>query len=993
MKPLKKIVLCLLFLLFGAMSCVAKVKINEVMPCNLSTIMETDNYNFSGYIEFSNEGGNDVNLKGYTLVHYKKGTNKTTEKWSWKINSDFKVRANSFSLLWTDETELQNHVPYKLDADGGYLLLKKDAALIDSFAYGKQGPHISFGLKGGVAGYMIPSPGAENFSAFVKNVRCQAPVFSEKGGLKNKKFEISLSCPTSGATIYYTTDGSEPNTNSTVYASAIPIRKNTNVRAVAYADGLLPSVIETNSYVYQESEHATCGNMNLPIVSITVDRRFLYDDSIGMYVVGKNGIPGEKRCISTKANYNRDWKRPVNFEFFVNGDQVLSQEVEAAVEGGCSRGNSVKSLSIKASKKTGSNELGYHFFQIKPDMTHQTVYVRNGGTANTYVKFRDGLMHTLAIPMNIDYQAYQPVVYFINGRYTGLQALMERANADYLKANYGLDEEEVDLVNISDVTGPVASKGSLDAYNELVAFLESGDNKTEEFYNEACKRIDMDEYIDYQILEQFIVNVDWPGNNAKLWRERKDGSRFRWIAFDLDYGLGIQNGSSDAVSDKNYIRWCRGEGKTSWANGEPWMVTIFKNLSDNPLFNKKFTTKYLIHLSATFSEERINAVVDSVASLVEHEYCVDMRASSKEDAEHMRVFALERRPNILTQLQEFMGTGDAVDFELKSNVDGARFSINGESVSGFKGKFLSGFSSEFRAYPPVGYKFDHWEVKGAFDTESVVENCVSNLPGELNGKLTGACSIVAVFSKSESSNSLIINELCASSNQQSGNEDDYGKYPDWIEVYNSGNEPVDLAGCYFSNKKGNLKLCQIAYGSANTLVNAKEHKIIWANSNPLDGPLYLNFNLNVDKPKTIYLSDPAGNLLSEAKYEMHETNESFGYSSDNSGEWVKFSNCEKVTATPGVENGTIKCSASNTGQVAAMPDAVTLNPNPAVRYIEVAASSTIQEIGIYDVNGRLLQHHAPNSAKYIVDVSGFASGVYVVKLVCEGGVYYKKLLK
>ena len=955
--------------------------------------METDNYNFSGYIEFSNEGGKDVNLKGYTLVHYKKGSNKYTEKWSCEFVSDFTVSANKYTLLWADETENKNHIPFKLDADGGYLLLKKGATLVDSLAYGKQMPHISFGCYGDIYGYMLPTPGKKNTVAYEKATRCQAPIFSEKGGLKNRKFEITLNCPTKGATIYYTLDGSEPDTSSDVFSDAIPIRKNTNVRAIAFAEGLLPSTIETNSYVYQESEHATCGNMNLPIVSITTDRRYLYDDSIGMCVVGKNGIPGEKRCISSKANYNRDWKRPVNFEFFVDGEQVLSQEVEAAVEGGCSRSNSVKSFSIKASKKTGNNELGYHFFQAKPNLTHQTVHIRNGGTANTNVKFRDGLMQTLAIPMNIDYQAYQPIVYYINGRYTGLQALMERANTDYLKANYGLDEDEIDLINISDVTGPKATKGSLDAYNELVSFLEKEDSKTNAFYEGACRRMDMDEYIDYQIFEQFVVNVDWPGNNAKLWREKKAGSRFRWIAFDMDYGLGIQNGTTYAVSDINYIQWCRGEGKTSWANGEPWMVTIFKNLSNNQQFNKKFTTKYLIHLSTTFSEERIDAVIDSVTSLVEHEYCVDMRASAKEDAEHMRQFAFERRPNILKHLQEFMGTDAAVDFELKSNVAGAHLTINQETVDGFKGKYLSGYTTEFKAYPPVGYKFDHWEIVGKFDATDITDNCTSNLPGELIGKLKDSCVITAIFSKADGNITLAINELCASSNEASGNADDYGNFPDWIEVYNYGNEPIDLAGFYFSNKKSDLKISPIAYGSEKTQIKSKEHKIIWANSTPVDGALYLNFNMNVDKPKTIYLSDANGNLISQGTYDTHEVNESYGYEKDNSGDWVKFKVCEIQTATPGKENGSIECGGGNNSENIASANTVSMHPNPAVYEIEITSKSAIQGIDIYDMEGRQLQHVAPNNTKCTIDVKDICSGVYVVKIASEEGVCIKKLLK
>lgn len=968
----------------------AAIQINEVMPCNLSTIMNTDNYNFSGYIEFANTEVTDANLKDCTLIHYKKGSNGYTEKWRWNIKEDILLNAGSYTLLWADESKERSHIPYKLDADGGYLLLKKGPFLIDSLAYDKQTPHLSFGRYGVTTGYMEPTPKSVNTPAFAKSSRCQAPVFSEKGGLREGTFALSLGCATIGATIYYTTDGSEPTPNSKVYSSPIEINKNTNIRAKAYMNGILPSTIVTNSYIYGGYDHDYCGGITLPVVSITVDDRYFNDQMIGMCVTGSNGVSGDKDCTWMKANYNRDWKRPVNFEYFVNGNQVLSQEVEAAVEGGCSRGESRKSISLKASKKSGENSLNYHFFQSKPTLTHQTLHLRNGGTGYSKVKFRDGLMQSFATTMNIDYQAYQPVAYYINGKYTGLMALMERTNVDYLKANYGIDEDEVDLITVSDQKGVGVSKGTITAYNELVQYLTTKDDQTQEFYDWACKHMDMDEYIDYQVFQQFMVNTDWPGNNTKIWREQKEGSRFRWILFDTDFGLGLPGYEYLGNSTKNMIRWCRGEGSLQWANNKSWMTAIFLNLSNNPLFAKKFTTKYLIHLSTTFSRERINEVFDNVTKMVESEYCADVKKSAKEDAQPMRQFALDRASNILSHLASYSKSGNAVNFELKSNVNSARFTINGETVNGFKGNYLTNFETCLKAYPPVGYRFDHWEIEGNFLANGKTENCITNLPGELNGTLTSQCTITAVFSTSYPINTLVINELCASSDKASGNADEYGKYPDWIEVYNYGNDPIDMAGMYFSNKNGNLKVSQIAYGDPSTIIKSNEHKIFWANSNPVDGPLYTNFNMNVDKAKTIYLSDAAGNLISQAAYEPHNTNESFGFSTDNSGNWILFEVCDIATATPGKANGTIKCTNSAFKDI---NDAVVMYPNPVIDDLKISSRTTIQAIKVFDINGRLLQAHTPYQHKYTLDLHNICAGIYVVQIECEDGVYNKKLVK
>lgn len=1008
-------------LLCGSFVGNAAVQMNEVMPCNLSTIMNTDNYNFSGFIEFTSD--QQVNLRGYTLIHYKKTSKKYTEKWSWQINNDIMLSANSYTLLWFDEDNRQNHAPYKLDADGGYLLLKNGNTLVDSIAYDVQTAHLSFGRYGNGTGYMEPTPGAANTTAYAKMTRCQAPEFSEKGGLKTGNVSLQLSCATAGATIRYTTDGSEPTETSNIYNSTIYINDNTNIRAKAYANGMLPSAIATHSYIYADKDHNGCGGVTVPVVSITVDDRYFNDNQIGMMVQGSNGIRGEKTCTMMNANYNNDWQRPVNFEYFVNGQQVLSQELEATVEGGCSRTYAVKSISLKASKKTGDNLVNYHFFKQKPDLYHQTIYLRNGGqgadagfnfggfgnfgggmfgpgqggpgqgqqqTQKTdKVKFRDALMQAYCTNMNIDYQAYQPVAYYINGQYTGLMGLMERTSASYVEANYGVKEEDLDMVTLSDQMGIGISKGTLDAYNELISYVESTDNTSEQFYAGACKRMDMGEYLDYQVFQQFICNADWPGNNTKIWRERKDGSRFRWIVFDTDYGCGHDNALN---SQTNMITYCRGEGKTQWGNEKPWMTILFRHLSNNPEFAKKFTTNYLIHLSTTFTENRIRAVYDSLTSLVEAEYCADMNKSAKEAANSMLTFLLERPANILQHLQQFAESDPAVEFQLKSNVQGARFTINGIPVNGFNGKYLARFTTDFKAYPPTGYKFDHWEIQGEFDETNKTSNCISNLPGELSGSLTSTCTITAVFTPANYDYTLVINELCASSDKNSGNADEYGKYPDWIEVYNYGEAPIDLAGLYFSNKSGDLKNSQIAYGSAATIVNSKQRILVWANSDPVDGPLYLNFNMNVDKSKTIYLSDASGNIISQASYDPHNTNESFGFQNDNAGNWVLFNVCEKITATPGKANGSISCFNSEL-EDEAVAEGYALYPNPATLNVTITSNSQMNEINISDINGRLVRHFSPNSKETVVDLSDFSKGVYVVRITCEDGVFNEKLIK
>lgn len=728
------------------------VRFSEIMPCNTSTIINTDNYNFSGFIEFKNNANYQIDLSQCVLTHFKltaKGNFK--EKWVWQIEKDVVIGKSGYTMVWMDESTGKNHSPYKLDTDGGYLTLTYDGVLIDSIAYGYTDAHVSYGRFGGEEGYMQPSPLKDNtfvVSDLSSNNRCEAPEFSETPGVLSRAADVRLSCATSGALIYYTLDGTEPSvTNGLLYSTAISVKENTNIRAVAVHSDMLPSKISTGSYIFEDQKHSACGGFTVPIVSITIDNLYYNDPMVGMFETGKNGISGEKDCQRTVSNVNRDWERPLNFEYIVDGEQVLSQEVESGIVGGCSRLEKIKSISLKASKKTGVDSLDYHFFQSKPELIHQTLHLRNGGSGYSCVPFRDGLMQTFAHGMNIDYQAYQPVAYYMNGKYVGMMALHERTNADYVKANYGIDEDKIDMITVSDQLGIKASRGDMEAYNELIDYLNHNSPAGEGYYEGACERMDMDEYIDYQIFQQFIANTDWPGNNTKIWRKKKDGV-FRWIVFDTDFGFKLCSDWGGS-SSRNMIEWCQGVGTTSWANKKDWMVNIFKPLSQNKSFERKFVTKYLMELSTRFTEENINAVFDSITDLVSGEYCAYLSTDAVRAAKDMRTFALARPAKIYGHINSYVKGGGVISLSVTSNVEGAILTLNGEEFSQFDGMYISGYGFDLKAAAPEGYRFVGWNISDEAKMKLATKEVgIDGLSGSLSGTLSGEENIVAVFEKS-----------------------------------------------------------------------------------------------------------------------------------------------------------------------------------------------------------------------------------------------------
>ena len=78
-----------------------------------------------------------------------------------------------------------------------------------------------------------------------------APVFSPEAGTYTESQNVTITCETQGANIYYTVDGTEPTKASTQYTAAIEVNKTTTIKAVAYV-GEVSSRVETAIYEIQD---------------------------------------------------------------------------------------------------------------------------------------------------------------------------------------------------------------------------------------------------------------------------------------------------------------------------------------------------------------------------------------------------------------------------------------------------------------------------------------------------------------------------------------------------------------------------------------------------------------------------------------------------------------------------------------------------------------------------------------------------------------------
>jgi hypothetical protein len=88
-------------------------------------------------------------------------------------------------------------------------------------------------------------------AAYTFNTQTAAPQFSPATGTYISAQTVTISDSTSGATIYYTTDGSTPTTSSTKYSGPITASSSTVINAIAVYSGLTNSNVATGSYTIQ----------------------------------------------------------------------------------------------------------------------------------------------------------------------------------------------------------------------------------------------------------------------------------------------------------------------------------------------------------------------------------------------------------------------------------------------------------------------------------------------------------------------------------------------------------------------------------------------------------------------------------------------------------------------------------------------------------------------------------------------------------------------
>ena len=230
--------------------------------------------------------------------------------------------------------------------------------------------------------------------------------------------------------------------------------------------------------------------------------------------------------------------------------------------------------------------------------------------------------------------------------------------------------------------------------------------------------------------------------------------------------------------------------------------------------------------------------------------------------------------------------------------------------------------------------------------------------------------LVASITSIEASD-LVINEFMASNDETEADQDN--EFDDWIELYNNSNDAIDLEGYFLSDNPENFMKWTFPEGAS---IGAGEYLIIWADEDGEQEGLHCSFKLSASG-ESIFLADPAGELIDEVSYGTQETDISYGRFPNGTGDF------QTMNAT---------FNAENDGTVSVLDNEfvtfdITLYPNPTFDELSIETEERLSDIRIYNTSGQLVMALGNIDSTTKIVIQDLQEGMYFVKVMTSDARY------
>lgn len=947
------------------------LKINEFLASNIQTDRNSGYNQYSDWIEIYNAGENSIELDNFYL------TDDPENPFKWKFPDNFSMTSKGYFFIWAVGKGEGSHTNFQLNKDGEFIGIFDSAGnVIDSISFSNQLTNISFGRYPDGSGdwfyFADPTPDEENKPGY--SDYCKKPIHSLSSGFFAASQNLIINSETTDSKIYYTTDGSMPNENSLLYSGPISINQTSVIISKAFSENHIPSDETASTYFINETTE-------LPVVSLITEPDNLFSDQTGIYVAGSNGISGY--CTDKLRNWNQDWERKARVEYF-DSDKTTGFTIDCGIKigGGCTRLYPLKSLAIYAREEYGYSKINYQIFKDKNIREFNNFNLRNGGQDFYRAIFRDGMMQTIVKDkIDIDWQAYKPVLLFINGEYWGIHGMREKHNEHYLAANHGIDPDEVDILS----NNAEVHNGSADIYNEMINFIERNNLSEAQNYETISDQIDISEYLNYVITEIYFANIDWPGGNIKYWREHGADNKWRWILFDTDLGFGAHGRGQ---YNSNTLADATSEFETYYAN-PPWATFLLRNLLKNEDFRNEFIQRFSVLMNTVFESSRVLGIIDSLKNKLapeisrhteKWEAAASFNGGWDENVKIVENFAQNRAVNVRTHVNnKFSLNGSALLTAEVNAKEMGKIEIAGINIGeNYSGPQFKSIPIKIKAIPNPGYKFSHWS--GDFPS----------LISEIEISISGETHLTAVFTKAEAADysGIKINEFMASNSFVV--QDETGDYDDWIELYNNSSAEINISNLFLTDDFSNPEKHLLNFSASKILIPG-EFFLLWADGEIEEGENHLNFKLDAGGEQ-IGISiriDSAYYFIDSISFGQQLTDVSFGRSEDGADSWSYFNN-----PTPRTANNPNAIDDNRESKITDFKlDQNYPNPfNPTTKIEYSLPGSSFVSLKVYDVLGNeimTLVNEQKNAGHYEINFRGnsLSSGLYIYKI--QAGTFFQ----
>lgn len=750
MKPnLKKasfIVLILSVISFGMK---AQVVLNEFCFANYSDAPFGGGWDqeYEDWVEFYNPSPTPANIGGYYL------SDNIGNPTKWEIPAGTTVPANGYLVILVSGTG--NYDPnflgelnttFKLTQTAGEELVFANplGVVLESYDFDvispNQANHSWARDTDGGANWSIhtdPSPEAGNGGPTGLTYAAR-PVFSLEAGYYPGAVNVTITTGVPGATIRYTTDGSEPNNTSTVYGGPVAINATTSLRARVYSSDatILPGFIETNTYFIGPDQHT---------IRVT-------------------SVSGGTLSDGT---WNGD--ELMHIEFFDPAGNFLAEAQGDSNE----HGNDSNAYPQRGFDYVTRDALGYDHEVYYPliNTTDRPSYERlifkaaandNYPFSNGGAHIRDAYCHELSIlgGLHLDERSTESSILYINGQYWGVYEIREKVD-DYDYTDYYRDQPEGFVDFLKTWGGTWEEYGSGTDWYALVNFITTNDMSDQANYDYVLTQYNHMSLIDYFVMNGYVVCTDWLNWNTAWWRGRNpagDARRWRYALWDNDYTFGHGTNYTGVENTTPNADPCQIEDMGDV--GGQGHIPVLNALFDNEDFFADYVQRYASLSNSIFSCDRMIHVLDSMIAVIEPEMQRQVNrwggtyAGWQANVQNLRNFILARcNTTVIGGLEDCY---DVTAYTLTIQIVGdgeiqvQEVEISSED-SPFSGVYFGGLPIDLLAEVEDCGSFGGWELISGDGVFSSISD--PNTILEINSDVT----ISVTFTTSTGSSDLVLN--------------------------------------------------------------------------------------------------------------------------------------------------------------------------------------------------------------------------------------------